>query len=129
MIQQRNFWKVFLLSLITCNIYMYYYIYTTTRDMNTISGENKIEPSLAVILSIVTCGIYSYFWYYDYGNTIQNIAHANNIYVNENGTTYLLWSILGVFIGIGPLIALYLFISNFNKISVAYNCAINNNQY
>lgn len=126
MIQQRNFWMVLLLSIVTCGIYGYYYIYTMTRDLNQIIGEQKIDPALAVLLSIVTCGIYTYIWYYQYGNYIQDVAQANEIRVFENGTTYLLWLILGAFIFVGPIIAEYLFISNFNKIAQAYNMSAYN---
>lgn len=123
MIQQRNFWMVLLLSVITCGIYGFYYIYTMTRDLNQIIGEQKFDPALAVLLSIVTCGIFTYIWYYQYGNNIQEVAQANQIKVYENGTSYLLWMILGSFIIVGPLIAEYLFICNFNKVAEAYNNA------
>lgn len=123
MIQQRNFWMVLLLSIVTCGIYGYYYVYTMTRDLNQIVGEQKIDPALAVLLTIVTCGIYTYIWYYQYGNYIQEVAQANEVKVFENGTSYLLWLILGSFIIVGPIIAEYLFISNFNKVAEAYNNA------
>lgn len=124
MIKQRNFWMILVLSIVTCGIYGFYYMYTMTRDLNQILGEQKIDPALAVLLTIVTCGIYQFIWYYQYGNYIQNVAQSNDIKVFENGTTYLLWLVLGSFIVVGPLVAQYLFVSNFNKITIAYNNAM-----
>ena len=73
MIQQRNFVTFLLLNLITCGIYSFYFIYTATRDINTLVGNDgrNVEPSTAVLLTIVTCGFYSYYWYYDQGNRIK----------------------------------------------------------
>lgn len=128
MIQRREFWVVLLLSIVTCGIYMYVYYYQMTRDLNTMGGNDDkyVDPALVVVLSIITCGIYTWWWYYQMGNRMQNMGIANNVVVEENGTTYLLWMILGTLIcGIGPLIGMYLFIKNFNNLAVVYNASIN----
>lgn len=129
MIQRREFWIVLLLSIVTCGIYYYVYLYQMTRDLNTMAGndDKHVDPALAVVLSLVTCGIYSYWWYYQMGNRMQNMGRANNITVEESGTTYLLWILLGSLIcGIGPLIGMYLFIKNFNNLAFAYNSSNSN---
>ena len=40
MIEQRNFVTFLLLNIITCGIYGWYYIYTMTRDINTMVGDD-----------------------------------------------------------------------------------------
>lgn len=127
MIQRREFWMVVLLSIVTCGIYTYIYIYQMTKDLNMMAGNDDkyVDPMLAVILSIVTCGIYTWWWYYQMGNRMQNMGMANNVPVEENGTTYLLWILLGALVcGIGPFIGMYLFIKNFNNLAFAYNASI-----
>lgn len=127
MIQKREFWMVLLLSIVTCGIYTYIYLYQMTRDLNQMAGpdDKTVEPGMVVLLSIVTCGIYTWYWYYQMGNRMQNMGNANNVLVEENGTTYLLWILLGSLLaGIGSFIAMYLFIKNFNRLADAYNAGM-----
>lgn len=124
MIKRRDFWVILLLSIVTCGIYSYIYIYQMTKDLNAMAGNDDkyIDPAIAVLLSIVTCGIYTFWWYYSMGNRVQQMGRANNIMVEEGGTAYLLWMVIGSFIcGIGYLIGMYLFIKNFNNVSYVYN--------
>lgn len=126
MLEQKNFVTVLLLSIVTCGLYMFYYYYVMTRDLNTLVGNDgkNTEPSTVVLLSIVTCGLYSLYWYYDQGNRMQALAERNNIPCQENGTTYLLWVLVGTLIcGVGSWIALYLFIKNYNNLVSAYNAS------
>lgn len=127
MIQARNFVTVLLLSIITCGIYGIYYMYTITQDMNTMVGNDgrNTEPSTVVLLEIVTCGFYGWYWYYEQGNRMKALCDQNNIPCEENGTTYLLWTLVGSLIcGVGSWIAMYLFIKNFNVLAAAYNQSI-----
>lgn len=127
MIQQKDFWMVLLLSIVTCGIYTFVYLYQVTKDLNTMAGNDghTVDPTMVVVLSIVTCGIYTYWWYYQMGNRIQRMGNANNIMVEENGTTYLMWMLIGIVIcGLGSYVAMYLFIKNFNNIAYAYNASL-----
>ena len=45
--------------------------------------------------------------------------------VQESGVTYLLWILVGsLLFGLGPLIATYKFIKNYNNLVVAYNARV-----
>lgn len=126
MIQRKEFWMVLLLTIVTCGIYFYFYLYQITRDLNTMAGEDgkTIDPAIAVVLNIVTCGIYGLWWYYQMGNRMQQMGNANHILVEDSGTTYLIWILVGyVVCGLGSYVALYLFIKNFNNLADAYNAA------
>ena len=53
-----------------------------------------------------TCGIYNWIWYYNLGDRLASNAPRYGMNFQENGTTILLWKLLGVFLfGIGPFIA------------------------
>lgn len=116
------------LTFLTCGIYSWYFIYTLANDMNRIcQGDNEETPGLLVfiLLSIVTCGFYSYWWYYKIGNRMQANAPRYGLMFQENGTTILLWMIVGLLLcGLGPFVAMYIIIKNSNALAAAYNARL-----
>ena len=123
-IEQRSFVMFLLLSFVTCGIYSIYFWYKYVEDVNTIckeDGEETTNYIVAILLGIVTCGIYLLFWYYKLGNRLQNNGTRYNVTIQENGTSILLWMILGSFIGVGPIIVSYFMIKNVNLLADEYN--------
>lgn len=121
----RSLLAYILLSLITCGIYGYYFLYTMARDANVICSEDgkKTGGLLAfILLSFVTCGFYAIYWYYNLGNRLAENAPRYGMNFQENGTTILLWYLVGALLcGIGPFVAMHILIKNMNSLSVAYN--------
>lgn len=115
------------LSLITCGIYGYYFIYTVARDVNVAcSGDGKSTGGLVqfILLSFITCGIYSLWWQYSLGNRLAENAPRYGMSFTENGTTVLLWYLVGwLLCGLGPIFAMNIIIKNTNSICMAYNRA------
>ncbi len=116
-----------LLSLITCGIYWYIFMYQIIKDINiACDGDGDETPGLLIflLLSIITCGIYSYYWYYKVGNRLALNAGRYGFTVTENGTTILLWMLLGQFAcGIGPFVGWHILITNTNLVCSGYNRA------
>lgn len=125
LVEDRSLFLYIILSLLTCGIYGYYFIYRMAEDVNTACREDGGRtPGLAefLLLSIVTCGIYTLFWMYDLGNRLQYNGRRYGVPVQESGATILLWYLLGFLCcGIGPYIAMYFLIRNCNRICAAYN--------
>lgn len=123
----RTLLMFIVLSIITCGIYWYIFMYQIIRDINTAcDGDGEETPGLLIflLLSIVTCGIYCYYWYYKVGNRLAVNAGRYGFTVTENGTTILLWMLLGQFAcGIGPFIAWHILITNTNLVCTGYNRA------
>lgn len=123
----RGLASYIVLTIITCGIYGYYFIYKMAHDVNiACEGDGESTSGLAafILLSIITCGIYSWYWYYKLGNRLSANAGRYGMVFQENGTTVLLWLIFGSLIcGIGPFIAMYILIKNSNAICNAYNRA------
>lgn len=113
------------LSIFTCGIYSYYFIYSIARDVNeACRGDYKNTGGLLkfIVLSILTCGIYGIWWEYNLGNRLAENALRYGCSFSENGTTVLLWYVFGMFIcGIGPFIAMNILIKNTNIICRLYN--------
>jgi len=125
MVQERNFWMLVLLSIVTCGIYAIYFWYVYANDMNKVcEGDGKETTNYLVVflLSIITCGIYQFIWFYQVGNRMQENAPRYGLSFQENGTSILLWMLLGSLIcGIGMYYAWYLMIKNMNALGAAYN--------
>lgn len=109
----------------TCGIYGFYFVYSIARDMNIMcSGDGESTPGLAayIALSIVTCGIYNLWWVYKIGNRLAANAPRYGMQFQENGTTVLMWYIIGILLcGLGPWIGMYIIIKNTNMLAAAYN--------
>lgn len=120
----------FALAFITCKIYQIVFWWNLVEDLNTVcepiegpdSDQKSLNSIIVFLISAVTCNIYYYFWLYNQGNRTQNIGKHYGLDINENGTSLLLWSIIGmVFCGVGPLFAQYYFVTNINKLCQASN--------
>lgn len=121
----RGLVKYILLSIVTCGIYGWYFIYKMAEDVNTMcAGDNENTAGLVkfILLSYITCGIYGYIWYYKLGNRLAENAPRYGLSFQENGTTVLLWLFLGALLcGIGPFVAMHILIKNTNAMAEAYN--------
>lgn len=121
----RSLVAYILLSLITCGIYSWYFIYALARDVNAVcAGDGKSTAGLVklVLLSMITCGFYSFYWYYALGNRLAENAPRYGLNFQENGTTVLLWYLVGsLACGIGPFVAMHIIIKNTNALCGAYN--------
>ena len=116
------------LTIVTCGIYQWFFICQLAQDMNTMcEGDGDETPGLLtfILLSVVTCGLYSYWWEYKIGNRLQRNAPRYGLAFQENGTTIILWQIVGVVLCcLGPFIAMNIVIKNTNALAAAYNARI-----
>jgi len=123
--QNRSLLKYILLSLITCGIYGYYFIYKLAKDVNLMcSGDGEETGGLAVyiLLCMITCGLYSWWWMYKLGNRLSVNASKYGLSFQENGTTIIMWCLVGVVLcGIGQWIAMHMIIKNTNAMAIEYN--------
>lgn len=114
-----------LLSIVTCGIYSYYFLYCLARDINVMcQDDGDSTPGLAafILLSFVTCGFYALYWYYKIGNRLQANAPRYGLMFQENGTTVLMWQIIGALLcGLGSIFAMNIIIKNTNAMATAYN--------
>ena len=121
----RSLVMYILLSLITCGIYPLYFIYKIADDVNAMcegDGEKTSGLLKYFLLTIVTCGFYPFYWYYKIGNRIQKNGPRYGVSIQENGTTILLWQIVGALLcGLGPLIAMHILMKITNQLAMAYN--------
>ena len=125
MIKQRSLAMLILLSVLTCGVYPIYFWYKYTQDVNKVcagDGETTVDFITVFLLSFVTCGIYYYIWVHRLGDRLYKNAPKYGLAFSEDGTTILLWVILGPFLcGLGGWFAIYILIKNLNALGGAYN--------
>ena len=117
--------KVILLGLITCGIYSLVAWYGLIKDVNKAcrqDGKHTAGLLKYILLTLLTCGFYGLFWGYAISNRLQENGKRYGVLISENGTTYLLWQVVGALLcGLGPWIAYIQIIKNCNRIFAAYN--------
>jgi drug/metabolite transporter (DMT)-like permease len=123
----RSLLAYILLNIVTCGIYELYFIYSVARDVNRIctpeDRQNTAGLLMFILLTLLTCGLYPYYWFYKLGDRIASDARGQfGIEIKENGTTLLLWMVLGAFVcNLLTFVAYYFLINNLNALASAYN--------
>lgn len=121
----RSLLMYILLSIITCGIYSWIFIYGLAQDANEVcDGDGQTTGGLVafILLGYITCGIYQLIWWYKLCNRMAANAPRYGLTFQENGTTFLVWELFGALLcGIGPFIALHIAIKNMNALCAAYN--------
>lgn len=122
---QRNIVLILLLLLITCSFYHYYFIWSVTKDINIAcrgDGEQDLAFWKYICFGSLTCGVYAIYYLYKIGNRLASNSQRYGMFLQENGTTVLMWYLFGSMLcGIGPFMALHIIVKNTNIICHAYN--------
>lgn len=127
--EDRSMLMLILLSAVTCGIYGVIFYWKLYKDLNDVCRAREMDDSqkspnylVFCLFTIFSCGLYAFYWEYKQGNRVQRAGESYGVRIDENGTTLLLWSILGAFIcALGPIVAQYLMIKNINTLCKCYN--------
>ena len=130
--ESRRIWKYLVFGALTLGIYSIWFEWTMINDLNTAcgyvedtDGDRSPHYLIRLLLSLITFGIYMIFWYYKQGQRLRDDGRKYDLEIDDKGSTYLLWILLGsLLFGIGPFIALFILVSNCNKVCRCYNLRI-----
>ena len=92
---------VILLSLVTCGIYLWYWLYVTTQDINNALGEERINTVMMLVLSIL-CAPVLFYWLYQIDKALVDISAKDGVAYSES---FIIWLILSLVAGVGSIIA------------------------
>lgn len=120
----RGLFKFIVFSILTLGIYGLYIIHAAAKETDETckeDGKNTKGLLLYILFSILTLGIYGLVWSYNiierWGSFIRKRGQTPRV----SGGTYLLWLIVGAAIGIGPLVAQYLYLHAWNDVNELHN--------
>jgi len=109
----RNPITVILLSLVTCGIYYWFWLYTTMDDLNKVVGREVINPTLFLILCIFVPFVPLYV-FYTIDKNFAEISKNEGVEYKEN---FILWVILYIALcGIGIYVGVYQLTEGFNNL-------------
>lgn len=98
---KRDTVTVVLLSIVTCGIYFYYWMYVTSRDINRAMGQERMDLTLLLILSIL-CAPVMFYWFYQMDKCLLEIGRQERVQYEEH---FILWLLLSLVCGIGSIVA------------------------
>ena len=76
---------------------------------------------LLILLSVLTLGIYAYVWEYKAQNRLRLASMHAGLLFAKGGGSVVLWDLLGLWIGVGPIIARHIQFKTINQLAYAYN--------
>lgn len=89
-IEKRDIAMAIVLTIVTCGIYGFYWMYCLNDEIKQLSGDvESPDGTMVIVFSIITCGIYSLFWYYKMGENCDKIKGGSN--------TSIIYLVLGIF--------------------------------
>ncbi|HEY3450464.1 MAG TPA: DUF4234 domain-containing protein [Myxococcales bacterium] len=114
---RRNPAIVLLLTLVTCTIYWFYWIYVTTDELKQTTGKADLNPALDVVLSIVTCGIWGIYVEYRNAQLVHETLDARGVRHEDRSVVILILNLASFFVGVTGLIAIVLLQDELNKLA------------
>jgi hypothetical protein len=93
----RSSATVIVLTLVTCGIYGYIWLYKSSDELRAATGDQSINPTTDLLLSLVTCGIWYVYAMYRNTKKYYDVFRAMNVPRDDKSTLVL---ICALFIGI-----------------------------
>lgn len=90
---KRSIPVAIILSIVTCGLYMLYWMAQLNDGVNQLSGRQGPSGGMVILLGIVTCGIYTFYWLYQMGKAVEQIHVKHG---EMYGSAQILYLVLGL---------------------------------
>lgn len=122
----RGLLKMILFSIITLGIYPLVVYTKISNEINTVAskhdGKSTMNYCLVVfIFSWLTLGIVPIVWIHRICGRIGNELKRRGLANNFGSSTFWKWGVLGILIGVGPLVFIHKFLHAMNEVNADYN--------
>ena len=96
-IPERSIATCIILTLVTCGLYSFYWLYCITEETNRLSNEpNPTSGGMSILFGILSCGIYYIYWYYKRGEIMDNYYVRRGYPPQSNAVLWLILSLVGL---------------------------------
>lgn len=116
-IKVRNSVAVVLLSLFTCGIYYFFWLYWTGCELKEALGDEEITPGLDVLLTIVTCFVWSIYVEYRNAQKIYRARLSRDLQAKNQTDMVLMMDVVGLFVGMTWLVGTFILQEELNKLA------------
>jgi membrane protease YdiL (CAAX protease family) len=94
---------IIVLSVVTCNIYGIYWLYTIGKEINQKLGREAVSPALSLI-GVFCCFPVVLYYLYTVDKACVELSGENNVPYQTN---FILWLLLTIVAGAGTLFAYF----------------------
>ncbi|MBE6802602.1 MAG: DUF4234 domain-containing protein [Ruminococcaceae bacterium] len=121
-INERSFISFLILSVITFGIYPIVYWHKISKDVEILcegDGRKTMKYVFIWLLNFVTFGIAGIVWRAKLAQRLKENAARYDIKISESAALVVVYELLIILVG--PFIARYVIVKNFNALAVAFN--------
>lgn len=110
--EKRDPAMVIVFGILTCGIYLYYWIYQTSLEIkNALGGREDINPTMDIVLTIVTCGLYFFYLAYRYPQLLLELQDRTAQPRNDISTISIILAVVGL-----GIVSLFMIQTELNKV-------------
>jgi hypothetical protein len=115
--KERSIPLALVLSLLTCGVYGFVWMYHIGHDLRTSLRQSDPRPALDVFLTVLTCGLWGIFVAYRYPVLITELQQRRGLRKNDVSLVSVLLALFGIWgvYGLG-LVSLALIQNELNKV-------------
>jgi len=123
-VKERSSIVVVLLSIVTCGVYWFYWMYAITVEIRDATGDDTLNPGMDLLLNIITCSLWGLYTEYRHVQRVHAVLVHYDPYHKDQGQTIMILNIvaiagawLGGATGIAAVIATYMVQEEHNKLA------------
>jgi hypothetical protein len=105
--------------MITCGVYYLIWIYSTTSELKEALADQELKPGVDVLLTIMTCSLWSIYVHYRNAQKVHAGLLSRDPAAKDQTDTIMAMHLLGLFVGAGWLISMYLLQEELNRLARA----------
>jgi len=106
-IRERGPAVVVLLSVVTCGLYTFYWLYSSTDQLRRCTSDASLKPGVDVLLALLTCGIWGWVVMYRNAQKIHAALVGRDPMHQDRSQMILMLCVASLAIGVTALISLY----------------------